>query len=390
MAYSGYNFLYMKLGDLLNRGNLKTARLNAGLLTMDVSRKISTKEEDVVFLWENGDDLPTFKQVEKIATMYQVSVSVMFSAKDIKQREKLPDYRTGDKKKGVDKINKLINLVSNRQSWIESRLKQDGVGRNKLIGLGKSITKPEELADLIVKKLKIDHKKIQSFSDYSGRNKALVYLTSLLEDKYIFVSKTLAEHRIEVEEMRGLFMANAYAPFIVVNRRDAKAAQIFTLMHEVAHLFRNTEGISTADFRTLKKVSKASKENEEVFCNKVAAEILIPRSFVKNMYYYEGDINELARKFKVSSIFTFYRLKSLGRIDGDQSKVIENNLKRESAEGLSEKKLREEGKIKGNYYNNIKGTNGRLFNDLVYNHYFDNNIGYSEATRLLRCSVDRV
>src|SRR5690606_16601203 len=107
----------------------------------------------------------------------------------------------------------------------------------------------------------------------SGRKNALDYLIEKTEEKGVFVGKTISYHRLEVEDMRGLFVSNDYCPFIILNRRDSLSSQIFSFIHELAHFFRKSDAISNSlDFRT----SNKKVNPEEIFCNKVAAEFLLP------------------------------------------------------------------------------------------------------------------
>jgi Predicted Zn peptidase len=377
----------MKKVNFINKDNLKIARENVGMTTFFASRKITSSGNDLVLSWENGDSLPTWRQVDKLAKAYNIPSLTLFSEKLIKKNKIIPDYRV---KKGIedsDRVKKLVNFVIRRQEWLEQQLKEDGK-KNAVQGSGKDLKTPKQLASFIKEKLVIDLDKIKEMSGVGARKKALKYLISKAEDKGIFVGKTISYHDIEVDEMRGLFISNDYCPFIVLNRRDTLSAQLFSIIHEFAHLFRKTEAISNSlEFRKIDN----ELDNEEVFCNKVAVEFFLPEEEILESYYNKEDIIKLSDTYKISTISIFYRLKSLGKIISTNADIIEKELKKESADYLKlleEKKKRKKGG--GSNVNNMKDSNGNLFNTVVAKYYYENKIGFTEASNLLKFSVENI
>lgn len=366
----------------INKENLKIARENVGLTTISATKKISASKRDIVKEWENGESLPTWAQVSKLAQVYNISELIFFSNNKIDQIKTIPDYRVGVDGENDEQVKKLINIVITRQSWLEKKLQSEGYSKNKLQGSGKDIKTPKELAGFIKQSLEIDIEKIKSISGNGARAKTLSYLISQAESKGIFVGKTIAHIKIEVNSMRGLFISNDYCPFIVLNRRDAQSAQIFSFVHELSHLFRKTDAISNVDFRNINN----NLDKEEIFCNQVASEFLLPsEDFTKNAYY-KDDIRTISETYNVSQLFVFYRLKELRKIPSAIQKELEDQIKTETKQGLIEKdKKKAKG---GDYNNNMKDSNGKLFNRFISNFYLSNQIDYVEASRLLRFSVE--
>jgi Zn-dependent peptidase ImmA (M78 family) len=366
----------------INVNNLKIARENVGMTTFFVSRKFNKSDKDVVLSWENGELLPTWCQVDVLARAYNVPELIFFSNKTINKNKVIPDYRIIKNIEDSEKVKKLVNFVIRRQEWLERILKKDGV-KNKLQGSGKDVKTPGKLAELIKNKLDINLDDIKKIKGAEARKKVLKYLIEKAENFGIFVGKTLSYHYIEVEEMRGLFISNDYCPFIVLNRKDAVAAQIFSFIHELAHLFRKTEAISNSlEFR---KVGN-NLNDEEVFCNKVAVELLLPREEFTEAYYDKNDIDRLSKIYKLSTIAIFYRLRDLNKIRAAESAAIETEIKKESENNLKNSK-KQDG---GNYLNNMKDSNGGLFNKTVSKYYSEEKIGYTEASNVLRFSVEDV
>ncbi len=379
----------MNIGEILNRQNLKTARENAGFSSARATKKVSQTESDLVSAWENGQSSPTWSQLEKLAKAYNIPTLLFFSNEPIKQVRQIADFRsfTGVVEVDDTDVKQLINLVVSRQKWISAKLNESGHPKNVLLGSGSKISTPRELAIYIGNKLdfSVDEIKEISGNTTDSKRKALNKLIGKAEAKGIFVGKTLAQHKITVDQMRGLFIADDLCPFIVLNRKDSVSAQIFTLAHELAHFFRRTEGISNSvDFRDTQK----NKNPEEIFCNRVAAELLLPANDFQKSHYTKQEIAELSSVYKLSRIFIFYRLKDLGLIRRYEVSGIEKEILEETRNGVVEKESRKaEG---GNYTNNMKDSNGSLFNKVIASAYFENRIGYVEAAKLLRFSPESV
>lgn len=371
----------------INKENLRIARENAGLDILTASKKISKSKKNIVSEWESGQALPSWAQVHRLSKLYGVAELLFFSADLIRKNKSIPDYRIGIKQESEIKIKKLINVVIERQKWLERKLKASGAKINIFQGSGINIQSPDELTKLIKEKLDINIEEVKAISGTDARKKTLDYFIQKAESQGIFVGKTISYHSIYVEEMRGLFISNDYCPFIVLNRKDAVSAQIFSLIHELAHLFRKTDAISNSlEFRDTAK----GLSHEEIFCNKVAAELLLPKGDFKDKYYRKLDIDRISDIYKASKIFVFYRLKDLGKIEDNYADAIEQEIKLEMAISLKRKAEREKNTKGGNYTNNMKDSNGDLFNNIVSNAYLENRISYIEASNLLRFSVEKI
>ncbi len=371
--------------EFINTKNLQIARENIGLEDFVVSKKLFKSKNNIVSEWEDGKSLPSWSQVAKLSKEYGISELLLFSKNTIKKNKQIPDYRVGQGIGGDDKINKLINIVVKRQRWLEKEFKKEGVDKNSLQGSGKKIKTPFELADTIKNKLDIKLSEIKKLSGSKARRNTLNYLINKAENHGIFIGKTISYHRIEVRDMRGLFVSNDYCPFIILNRRDAVSAQIFSLIHELAHLFRKTDAISNSlDFRK----TSTSIDSEEVFCNKVAAELLLPKDEFQGTYYSRSDIDNFSDIYKVSKLSIFYRLKELNKISKNEVKELEKEIIEETRRNIEQKNKKKS--TGGDYNNNMKDSNGNLLNNYISNHYSDNKIGYVEASNILNCSVEKI
>ncbi len=177
-------------------------------------------------------------------------------------------------------------------------------------------------------------------------------------------------HRqLKVEEFRGFALADPYAPLIFVNGRDAKSAQMFTLAHELAHIWLGKEGIS--GFEHLLPDSMGT----ETWCNQAAAEFLMPsnefyrkwRQFSQERVPYEP----LKQFFKVSPVVIARRAMDLDLIDRDQFLVFYQGQTKQQGQ-----KKRMSG---GDFYNNQNARVGKYFAAHIISAAKGGEIGFKEA-----------
>jgi hypothetical protein len=129
---------------------------------------------------------------------------------------------------------------------------------------------------------------------------------------------------LDPEEFRGFALADALAPLVFVNGADTRAAQFFTLAHEIAHLWLGQSGVSDAD------PSTTSGFDTDIWCNRVAAEFLMPAAALRAERRSSEDVDSMKRRlaavFKVSTLVVLRRMLDVGWLSRD---TFEHEYKRE-------------------------------------------------------------
>jgi Zn-dependent peptidase ImmA (M78 family) len=180
-----------------------------------------------------------------------------------------------------------------------------------------------------------------------------------------------------VDEFRGFALSDPYAPLIFINSRDSHAAQMFTLIHEVVHLWLGLSGVSNLTS------TYAPSARIEQFCNQVAAEVLVPIETLRTQLARVQDdaepISLLVRYFKVSSLVILRRLKDLGEIDAATFRKLYK--KEEARFALIKSKQQASGG--GNYYASKNVQVGRRFASALIGSTLEGRTTYREAYSLL-------
>ena len=181
--------------------------------------------------------------------------------------------------------------------------------------------------------------------------------------------------RFNVEEFRGFALADPLAPLIFINGKDSKAAQMFTLAHELAHLWLGESGVSDAQAAT------QPDEQVERWCNAVAAELLVPLEQLRPTYDPENELYDemqrLARQFKASTLVIVRRLFDLGVFDRETLwETYRAELERVKA--LSSKES-----TGGNFYNTLDARTGKRFIKALVANTLEGQTQFTAAFRML-------
>ena len=183
--------------------------------------------------------------------------------------------------------------------------------------------------------------------------------------------------RLDPTEFRGFCLSDPLAPLIFVNGADTKAAQIFTLAHELAHLWLGDTALSNAGVETL------DGRSEEIWCNAVAAEFLVPvgalRTNLRAGESLPDTLPRLARTFKVSTLVVLRRLFDVGRLDG----AIFETAWREEVERL---RAFDRGSGGGDFYRTTSARVSRRFARALVVSTIEGQTLYRDAFRMLGIS----
>jgi Zn-dependent peptidase ImmA (M78 family) len=329
--------------------------------------------------WLTGEAEPTMKQLEKFAAQTYTPLGYFFLSEPPEERLPIPDFRTVTDRRVARPSPHLLDTiyaVQLRQEWMRGFLIEQGELPLEFIGSKTLRDTPEAVATDIRHTLGLEARWSRSLATWE---EALRTLIQKIESVGVLVMingvvENNTHRPLDVEEFRGFVLSDPYAPVIFINGTDAKAAQMFTLVHELAHLWLGQGGIS--DFKEL----LPSENAVEIFCNKVAAEFLVPANEMRSAWQEvkNGDkpFERLARFFKVSPVVAARRVLDLELISRTRYFAFYNEYKEAAAE------RRSRGAGGGNFYLTLGSRLGKRFPAAVYSAAKGGQLQYRDAYQL--------
>lgn len=329
--------------------------------------------------WESGEAQPTLKQLEKLARKTWTPLGYFFLAEPPEEKLPVPDFRTA-RDEPVQRLSPnlidTLHTMQRRQAWMRDYLIEMGHERLAFIGSAKASENVEPVAKSIRRELGMTDGwagRISSWTD------ALRVLRDAAESAGVLVVingvvGNDTHRKLDPAEFRGFVLADDYAPLVFINGADARSAQMFTLAHELAHLWIGEGGIFD-----LPDLQVAGDPREE-FCNRVAAEFLVPAAELKQFWSEARREKEpfqaIAREFKVSPIVAARRALDLGLID--QPRFFEFYR----AYQTDERRRAAKAKGGGDFYNNQNVRLGKRFARAVMLAAKEGRLLYREAYSL--------
>lgn len=331
-------------------------------------------------LWEDGIAQPTLRQLEDFAKYVHVPIGYLFLPTPPVEALPIPDYRTlGDRTPARPSPNLLdtIYLCQERQDWYREHARMQGFPALSYVGALSTRTSPVEAAHAIREQLGLsttERSRLPTWTD------ALRQLIAKAEDAGMLVMASSivgsnAHRKLSVEEFRGFVLSDSYAPVVFLNAADSKAAQMFTLAHEIAHLWLGESGLVDPEAGTV------PRQDTERWCNSVAAELLMPLEELRHAYRHDvavaENIQQLARRFKVSTLVALRRLHDAGYIDRDTLW----RTYREEVERIAS--IDRPGNGGGDFYRTLGARTGKRFARAVLASTLEGQTLFQEAFRML-------
>ena len=329
--------------------------------------------------WERGDAKPTFKQLESFAKATHTPFGFLFLAEPPEERLPIPDLRTLAHRPARPSPDLLdtIYAMQRRQDWLrEERLEGEAdplefVGNARLndepMAVGQEMRRTVGLGDGWSSEVPSWE---EAVSDLRRRIEGLGVMAVVNG-----VVGNNTHRKLEVEEFRGFALTDRYAPLIFVNGADAKSAQMFTLAHELAHIWLGSEGEGISGFEGI----FPGNDRIEKFCDQAAAEFLVPAQELKERWREvkgtPDPFERVARYFKVSPIVAGRRAMDLRLVNRETFFAFyDAYTKRE--------RQRTKATGGGDFYNNQNTRVGATFATSVIRAAMGGRLSFREAYNL--------
>ncbi|MYF50635.1 MAG: ImmA/IrrE family metallo-endopeptidase [Gammaproteobacteria bacterium] len=352
---------------------IRWARERAGLGLADLQDKFPKLAD-----WEAETVQPTMKQLEKFAKQTRVPFGFLFLPEPPEMPLPFADFRTleNSRRRSISpELMDTIHLMQRRQAWLREEQIEVGAEPLGFIGSAGLSDDPAALGREMRRVLGLDEswaRQVQNWTAAVGELRTAIEKLGIMAVVNGVVGNN-THRKLDLDEFRGFALIDPYAPLIFVNGADAKSAQMFTLAHELAHLWLGEAGEGLSGF---KGVLPGGGDVEQ-FCDQAAAEFLVPaakmRAAWRRNVEIAASIQDQARRFKVSPIVIGRRAMDLGLIEPE---VFFNFYREYTRNEYRTQQSRASG---GDFYNNQSTRVGRLFASRVIHAAKEGRIGFKEA-----------
>lgn len=365
----------------INPANLRWARERAQLSEAALAKKLKV-EEDKLIAWEEGEKKVTFKQAQDFAKQTLIPFGYLFLNIEPVETLPIPDLRTIDNEhnpRPSAELIKMVHTILERQEWYKDYLRHEQrLERNPYLG---RFTVQQPASAIVADMRNVLH--IPAHPDRGSWEDYYRNLIKKIEDVGILVMRQgdLGHHTkpLNVKEFRGFALFDPLAPIIFINQADAPSARLFTLIHELAHIWIGQSGVSDAK-------PNASRA-EEVLCNAIAAELLVPADeFLANwqeLPQWQLNLSVLEAHFHVSKWVIARRALTLRKITQQQYQSFIDSVQRDHKE-------RERTDGGPTYYRTRKGQVSERFAKALVSEALSGRVLLRDAGKLLDMAPSKI
>jgi Zn-dependent peptidase ImmA (M78 family) len=371
---------------------LAWARTTAGM-SVEVSAAKASVDPSRLILWERGETYPTMHQAEILAKAYRRPLALFFLPDIPYDFTPLNDFRSQKAGHLGTASLFIIREMQQKQDWISTTLRENGEEPLPFVGRYSTRNSAAVVANNILESLGI---KPGSY----GSEAIMRQWIRKAEDLGIFISRSSFIHShliLDSGEMQGFAISDPYAPFIFINSEDWASPQLFTLVHELAHLWIAASGISNDIEQNT--VRRSNIHPVELFCNDVAAHALMPKSYMDKITangFSNGErVFQESQKLGISSFALLLRAKNMNIITYHKYSTLKREadigfkryLEKEEAKKAAAKLKAKEKQGGPNANLLLTYRNGLLFTKVVIDAFRGGQILPTEASNLLNTKV---
>lgn len=350
------------------------ARERAGLDPVDLGLRFPKLPD-----WEAGEAQPTLRQLEDYARATHAPVGYFFLPEPPLEPLPIPDFRTMAGRTVTRPSPDLLDMIyacQERQSWYRDFATVGGQATLDFIGSCSPQTPPEQAAAAMTLRLGFNLEERRDCSTWEEALRRFIEQADRI-GVMVMVSGVVMNNntrKLDPEEFRGFALADPLAPLVFINGADSKSAQMFTLAHELAHLWLGTSALSDMAPNSL------PEQDIERWCNQVAAELLVPMPALRATLIadeaIEATLRRLARQFKVSTLVVLRRLL-------DAMHITRLQFNQAYAAELARIAAATEGGSGGNFYATTAARISKRFGRALVESTLEGRTLYRDAFRML-------
>lgn len=368
----------------INHDILRWARLKAGYTIEDIADNLK-KNPKLIECWESGESAPTYVQLEKLAyKYYKRPIALFFFPEPPEESDPKKSFRTLPEFE-LDNLSSDTLYAIRQGEAMQVVLKElnDGKNNSKRKIFEDIQLKPSDslvtISSLIREYLGVELKEQIGWITYTD---SLSNWRTIVENSGIFIFK----RSFKQKDISGFCLLDDEFPIIYLNNSSAKSRQIFTIFHELAHILLSTNGITKSNLNYIGALTGEEK-NIEIFCNRFAAEFLVPEydlnNQIKSVSIDDKLISKIAERYCVSREVILRRFFDKGLVNNEFYEAKSNEWVNEFEES---RKLNSGG----NYYATQFVYLGENFLNMAFSKYYQGQFGVEQLAEYLNIKVKSV
>ena len=355
---------------------LRWARERANLDVKTVAAKVGVGP-DRVAEWEQSGRI-TISQADRLAHHTCTPVGFLYLPEPPEDNLSIPDFRTpGDvsPRRPSPNLIETVHSMQRRQAWMREELIEDDVEPLGFAGAWSTREAPGRVAGAMREAFGLA-------PGWATRERSWTAALRRLRDRaeeagvlvvFSGVVGNNSRRKLDPDEFQGFALVDDRAPLVFVNGADFRAAQMFTLAHELAHVFVGAAGVSNFD------PARSASHDTERFCNETAAEFLVSRDELVAHWSRVGTLADsfqaAAGRFKVSTLVVGRRALDIGLVDRNEFLGFCGDYRRQADRRPGEK-------VGGGFWNSRNVRIGRRFGAAVVRAAKEGRLPYREAYAL--------
>lgn len=297
----------------INGEVLKWAREEVVGMSLEAVAKKMKQAASTILDWESGVDAPTYPQLERLSyEIYKTPLAVFFFPEPPRKKTALPEFRLYP---GAEfaRLSRDTRLALKETLARQESLRELTGGTNPLLvslpRLDTQTSAVKAAANLrVALGVSLDEQQ-----NWKNASEAMKQWRQKVEGLGIYVFK----RSFKEQGVQGFCLTDPVFPVICINNSTAHTRQIFSLMHELAHLMCSANGFTTEKLAYMDDLSEVDHRLESI-CNHFAAEVLVPQNtFTEIMHLFDGSeesISQIADLFKVSREVICRKLLQTGKV----------------------------------------------------------------------------
>ncbi len=346
---------------------LRWARERSGRSVDDVARELKL-DQRLIQAWESGDGAPTYAQLEALAYgSFKRPIALFFFPEPPEELDPrhafrtLPDFEvaqmTSDTRYALRQAQAMQIALRELQDGrnVAPRLIFRDLRANPSVGA-------RLFAEHVREYLKVS---LSSQTDCRDISAALDTWRAAVEECGVYVfRRSMKQHGIS-----GFALWDEEFPVIYLNSSTSMSRQLFSLIHELAHILVRESGVTLEDDSYISSMDVGDRRTE-VFCNALAGEVLVPSAYFEALpqssAFAEEHVSDLADSFKVSREVILRKYLDRGLISAAEYRTLASRWNREF-----EQRRYSNGRRGANYYATHLKSLGRTYLRLAFRRYHE-------------------